>query len=79
MAAPTGRYLGLTSAELAALRVQLVNARTAILTAGQNYSRPGMSMGRVSYADLKDEFTELAYAEAIVNNTGTTVTYADLR
>ncbi len=79
MAALTGRYLSLTSAQLATLRTQLETARTAILTGGQTWSRPGMSMGRVSFMDVTADLAEVSYAEAIVNRTWINITHADLR
>lgn len=75
---PTGKYLNLSAAELSALRTQLESARTAILTAGQAYTKPAISMTRVSFKELTEELHEVLYAQSRQGNTLVTETVADL-
>jgi len=78
MAAPTGIYLGLTAAELATLRAEVLAEMKEIRDAHQSYGRPGFSFNRVPYDSLREDLREIAFAESIVSGGLFTRTYADL-
>jgi hypothetical protein len=66
--AATGKYLGMSATDLAALKTQYEAARTAILTGGQAYTRPGLSITRATLSEISDELAEIYYALNV--NTG---------
>lgn len=78
MAQITGRYLGYTAVELAALKTKLQTAYDACLTAHQSYSRPGFSFNRVQFDSIRDELAEVNYAISLAVGTYASRTYADL-
>jgi hypothetical protein len=78
MAAPTGIYTGLTPAELATLRAEILASMKKIRDAHQSYSRPGFSFNRVAYDSLRQDLAEVEFAIATQGGGIMTRTYADL-
>jgi len=77
MAAFTGIYRALTSAELSAMTTEFETLKTAISTGNQSVSRGGISYTRADLPTVLQTLGELYYARLIRGGTVPSTTYAD--
>lgn len=64
-----GIYVGLTLAELEAMKTQVMAARAKILQAHQGYGRPGFNFQRVDFGQTTQDLAEILYAIRLLNGT----------
>jgi hypothetical protein len=77
--AVTGAFVGLTAAELATLRAQVLEALVAVLNVGQSYSIGGRSFTKANLPELKDMLSEINYAQGLLNGNTVTTTVPHFR
>lgn len=75
--ASTGRFYGLTAAQLTTLQTNWLACLNAIAVAGQSYSIAGRQFNRANLAEVSQTLGDINDALARVNGTRTTQTYAN--
>jgi len=71
----TGRFYGLTSAQLTTLQGQYVDCLSAIAVAGQSYTIAGRQFNRANLAEVSQTLGDINDALARLNGTRTTQTF----
>jgi hypothetical protein len=72
----TGRFYGLTAAQLTTLQSQFLECLSAIAVAGQSYTIAGRQFNRANLAEVSQTIGDINDALARVQGTRTTQTFA---
>jgi hypothetical protein len=75
--ASTGRFYGLTAAQLTTLQTNWLACLNAIAVAGQSYSIAGRQFNRANLAEVSQTLGDINDALARVQGNRTTQTYAN--
>jgi hypothetical protein len=77
---PKGTFtnLGLTAAELAAMKTEWLACLSSVSTGSQSYSMAGRSFTRADLPEIRETIAEIGYATQIANGNLVRYTFGDL-